>query len=178
MALTLVRHARPPEAAGICYGSTDLAPGPDLEAEAAALAAGLAPADRIVSSPLARCRRLADTLAARLGLPVTVDARWREMDFGSWEGRPWDAIPRGELDAWAADFMAARPHGGESVAMLLARTRSALASRPAGERWLAVTHGGVIRAALFATGGGAAAWHRQVGYGEAICLPCDGGAGG
>ena len=49
------------------------------------------------------------------------------MDFGRWEGLPWSAVPRAELDAWAADLMHARPHGGESVAMLLARTRRALA---------------------------------------------------
>ena len=86
------------------------------------------------------------------------------MDFGAWEGRPWDAIARAELDAWAADFMDARPHGGESVAMLAARTAAAIAAgRAAGGRTVVVTHAGPIRAAL-------GDWDRAIGYGEAIEL--------
>ena len=93
------------------------------------------------------------------------------MDFGAWEGRPWNAIPRAELDAWAADLLHARPHGGESVAML-ARPhppRARRAAAAAGDT-LAVTHAGPIRAALFATGGDAAAWQRAIGFGETIAL--------
>ena len=170
MSLTLLRHARPLGAEGVCYGISDLAAPPLAAAEADALAARLGPAERIVSSPLARCLPLAEALGARLGVPVSVDARWREIDFGSWEGRRWDAIPRAELDAWAADFLDARPHGGESVAMLLARTRAALAAGAPGERRVAVTHAGVIRAALFATDGGSAAWSREVPFGELVEL--------
>ena len=55
------------------------------------------------------------------------DERLREFDFGTWEGVRWDAIPRAELDAWAADFFHARPHGGESVHMLRERVETAIA---------------------------------------------------
>jgi alpha-ribazole phosphatase len=159
---------------GRCYGRTDLAPGPDLPAAAQAIARAAGPLDRIVSSPLLRCRRLAGLLAARLRIPLRLDPDWREMDFGAWEGLPWDAVPRGELDAWAADLLHARPHRGESVAMLLARTRRALRrARAAGGRTLAVTHAGPIRAALFAATGSAAAWQRPVAFGEIVRI--DGG---
>ena len=43
------------------------------------------------------------------------DARLAELDFGQWEMRPWDAIVRAEIDAWAADVAVYRPGGGESV---------------------------------------------------------------
>jgi alpha-ribazole phosphatase len=161
MALTLVRHTPPSVGAEICYGALDVGLAAGFADEAAALAARLAPVDRIVTSPLRRCRLLAEALSARLGVAAAADADWREMDFGRWQGRRWADIPRAELDAWAADFLHARPHGGESVAMLAARTAAALAACPAGERTVVVTHAGPIRAAL-------AAWDRPIAYGEAI----------
>ena len=171
MALTLLRHVRPEAAEGLCYGARDLPPGAGLAATAEALAARLLCPDRIVTSPLARCARLAERLAARLDVPVAPDPDWREIDFGRWEGQAWQAIPRAELDAWAADFLDARPHGGESVAMLLARVRRALARcRATPGHTLAVTHAGPIRAALVATGGDPADWRRAIGFGEPLAL--------
>lgn len=170
MALILLRHLAPAEAPrGMCYGRTDLAPPPMPAAALAAIAARVARPERIVASPLRRCRVLALALGARLRLPVRFDPGWREIDFGRWEGRPWAEIPRGELDAWAADLLRARPHGGESVAMLLARTRRAIGRLPPGGRTLVVTHAGPIRAALVAAGAGG--WARPVAFGEAVTLP-------
>jgi alpha-ribazole phosphatase len=168
VALTLVRHTRPDAAEGLCYGRADIALPAGFGAEADALIARIGRPERIVTSPLGRCRRLAEHLGGRLGVAVAVQPDWQEMDFGRWEGLAWSAVPRAELDAWAGDFLHARPHGGESVAMLLDRTRRALAGCLAGET-LAVTHAGVIRAALHATGG-AAAWDRAIGFGEAVTL--------
>ncbi len=171
MALILVRHTPPAAGEGRCYGRTDLPPGPGLRAGARAILRRLPPVDRVVSSPLLRCRRLAALLAARLRVPLRLDPDLREIDFGAWEGLAWDTVPRRELDAWAADFLHARPHGGESVAMLLARTRRALRrARASGPRTLAVTHAGPIRAALHAAGGGSDAWQRTVGFGEVVRL--------
>ena len=107
-----LRHTRPVGSDGVCYGVTDLAPGPDLTNEVRRLAAQLPPVGRIVSSPLIRCLRLAEGLAAALRLDLTVDARLRELDFGAWEGLRWDRVPRDQLDQWAADLTGARPHGG------------------------------------------------------------------
>lgn len=176
MALTLVRHTRPLAADGLCYGRSEIALGPDFAAEAAAIAARLVRPERIVTSPLGRCRRLAEHLGTALGAPVAIDDDWREMDFGAWEGRPWSAVPRAELDAWVADFLDARPHGGESVRMLLDRTRRALAGCAGAT--VAVTHAGVIRAALFAAGGDPAAWQRPVGFGEIVRLEAGVSGGG
>ena len=168
MDLILLRHLAPAGGQGLCYGRTDLAPGAGLAAGGQAIAARLPRPRRIVTSPLRRCRALAAQLGARFHVAVRLDPAWAEIDFGAWEGVAWDRMPRAELDAWAADLLHARPHGGESVAMLLARTRRALGRTPAGS--LVVTHAGAIRAALVATGAGPAAWERRIGYGEAIRL--------
>lgn len=168
MELILLRHLAPAGGAGLCYGRTDLAPGPDLAAGARAIAARLPRPRRIVTSPLRRCRALASALGTRFRVAVRLDPAWAEIDFGAWEGVAWDRVPRPELDAWAADLLHARPHGGESVAMLLARTRRALRRTPPGS--LVVTHAGAIRAALVATGAGPAAWQRRIGHGEVVPL--------
>lgn len=151
MALTLLRHTCPDVAPGICYGMSDLALADSFTTEANALLATLPPIDRIVTSPLSRCRLLADHIARWAGYPVNVDNRLQEMDFGRWEGQAWADIPRTEIDAWVADFMHARPHGGESVAMLRARTLEAVEHyRQLAGHTLIVTHAGVIKAALAA----------------------------
>ena len=57
-------------------------------AEAQALAESLASRgiEAIYSSDLARGRETAEIVGARLGLPVVVDARLREVDVGEWSG--------------------------------------------------------------------------------------------
>lgn len=170
MALTLVRHTRPAVADGLCYGASDPDCAPGFAEEAAAVIAALPPAARIVTSPLRRCLRLAEAIGAARGRAPEVDPRLAEMDFGAWEKAAWDAIPRGGLDAWAADFHHARPHGGESVAMLSARVAEALAAhRAAGGDAVLVTHMGVIRAAL-AAAGRADAWSLRLPFGAIVRL--------
>lgn len=170
MPVTLLRHTTPAVAPGTCYGISDIGVADSFGQEARDVLSALPPADRIVTSPLLRCRCLADHIAQAAGLSVAADPRLQEMDFGTWEGRPWADIPRAELDLWAADFLHARPHGGESVAMLTARTQAALADVDgAQDRVLIVTHAGVIKAAL-ATGTTAAAYSATIGFGRFITL--------
>ena len=119
MRLILLRHPRPLVAPGLCYGSTDLAVAPDeLERTLAQLAPSLPPGLPLFSSPLQRCAGLAARLPCA---SLSFDARLVEIDFGAWEMRPWDDIPRAEIDAWAADVAAYRPGGGESVLQMAAR---------------------------------------------------------
>jgi alpha-ribazole phosphatase len=95
------------------------------------------------SSPLQRCRQLAEQLHP---LPL-VDDRLVEMNFGDWEGRPWDDIPRNELDAWAADIAGYAPQGGESPVALQRRALDFVAGLAVPEAVI-VTHAGVIRMLL------------------------------
>lgn len=173
MPLILVRHTRPAVAEGICYGMTDLSLAPTFEEEAARIIEALPPAERLVTSPLRRCRLLAERIGAARNLAPVIDARLREMDFGAWEGVPWASIPRAELDAWAADFLHARPHGGESVHMLRERTGAAIDDyRRSGLSHVVVTHAGVIKAAR-AHGGEPEGWRSSVDFGGMVRLPDD-----
>lgn len=165
MALILLRHTRPRGAEGLCYGRSDLPLDDSFEEESARLAKDLPTIARIVTSPLSRCHRLAQALAQARGLPVQVLADLAEMDFGTWEGQRWDEVPRDQLDQWSADFHHARPHGGESVAQLLARARAALDAAMVGPGpVLAVTHAGIIKAAMATTGTGAG-WKADIPFG-------------
>ena len=144
------RHPRPRLAGRICYGRTDvpLAEPPDHGA-AALLAAAGDPIERIVASPASRALLVAQAVAARTGAPLHTDDRLQEMDFGTWEGRPWSTLPRAELDAWAADTLRYRPGGGESVDAMLRRLRRAWTGiASSADTTLLVTHAGPIRCLL------------------------------
>jgi probable phosphoglycerate mutase len=99
----------------------------------------------VVSSPLARCRRTAETVAARLGLDVAVAEDLRETDFGAWEGLTFAEVRSrhpAELDAWLAPESAAPP-GGESFADVTRRVtacRDALLAAHPGRTLLLVSH--------------------------------------
>lgn len=151
--MILVRHTTPAGASGLCYGRLDLPLADSFETEAAAVRAALPPGPwRLISSPATRCRLLAE----RLGQPVTLDPRLAEMDFGAWEGLRWDDIPRDVLDPWCADFVTARPPGGETFTELAARAHAftaEIAARPDAAQTVVVTHSGVIRALLTAARG-------------------------
>ena len=171
MALILVRHTRPDVARGLCYGRLDVGLADTFVDEAAAVLSGLPAVQRVVSSPLSRCRKLANYIAEAIGLPVAIDERLVEMDFGSWEGRPWSTLPASEMDAWATDFMHARPHGGESVAMLQRRVAEALAAWSARPGPIAiVTHSGVIKAACSEQGNQARDFSASVDFGGIMTL--------
>jgi len=166
MSLILLRHTRPVGADGLCYGRSDLRLEADFDTEAERLARALPSFTRILSSPLSRCLRLARALSVARDRPLAVDERLIEMDFGRWEGQRWAAIARAELDAWAHDLEGARPHGGETVAELAARSRAALHEAMTGPvPVLVVSHAGVIKSAL-AAGQGASGWKAEVGFGE------------
>lgn len=166
MSLILLRHTRPAGADGICYGRTDLLPDDSFDTEVARLRTELPEVARILTSPLTRCLRLAQALGAARSLSPQIDDRLVEMDFGAWEGLSWDAIARAELDAWAADFMHARPHGGESVTDLGTRATKALRAAAAdGVPTLVVTHAGIIKAALVAAGD-PKGWYIETGFAQ------------
>lgn len=157
MILHLIRHPKPLIEPGICYGQLDVAAeNPVVTAERlrGELWPGLSPGFMLWSSPLCRCRELAEKLAETLAdsshaspSPVQLDARLMEMNFGAWEGRPWDSVPRNELDAWAADVEDYAPPGGESPRQLRKRVLDFVAGLGDGEHVL-VTHAGVIRLLL------------------------------
>jgi alpha-ribazole phosphatase len=163
-------------APGLCYGRLDLGLGPGAGAEIAR-ACALAPrARRIVTSPAARARALAEALAERDGLKPEPDPRLRELDFGAWEGRPWAEIDRAESDPWAEDPEHRAPPGGERFADLRARVTAALAGLSPGT--LVVTHAGPVRAARMLAEGlsFAAVFAEPVPHAKPIAIPALGEA--
>ena len=104
-------------------------------------------ADVAWTSPAARARQTAEAL----GLEATVAPELDECDFGAWRGRTLAELDTEDpvaVAAWIED-PAAAPHGGESLLALLDRVRGWLDAHAGdGSRVVAVTHAGVIRAAL------------------------------
>lgn len=144
MRLYLIRHPRPDVTPGLCYGRSDLTLAEDAAVAAVALRFLLPENSPLFSSPLTRCRLLAEALH-----PVPqFDARLMELDFGDWEMRPWSAIGRAAIDAWAAEPLLFAPPGGESVATLRLRVADFLAELVCRDVELAVlvTHAGVMKA--------------------------------
>jgi broad specificity phosphatase PhoE len=124
--LLLVRHGRTVDNAhGRLLGRAD----PELdelgrrqaEAVGAALRSGrFGPIAEVVSSPLRRARATADAL----GLPVRVDDRLVELDYGELEGTPVVEVPPATWAEWRSDPHF-RPPGGESLVELGVRVREA-----------------------------------------------------
>ncbi|MCB8879763.1 histidine phosphatase family protein [Acidisoma cellulosilytica] len=144
---SLVRHPAVSGGAGRCYGQLDLrlaAPKRDIPL----LVSQLAPMRGAVihTSPLHRCRLVAEALAADWGDAAQIDDRLIEMNFGTWEGLSWDDVPRHALDAWAADLHGFTPPQGESGNQLIARVSAFWAEIKAeGGRHVIITHGGPLK---------------------------------
>jgi 2,3-bisphosphoglycerate-dependent phosphoglycerate mutase len=127
--------------------------------QAAELAAALADEElaAVYSSPLRRAFETAEAVAAAHGLTVTALEALREVDVGSWEGLTSAEVER----RFPEQFARWLDHGqgwddGESYDEMGERVVAGLlelAAAHEGERIVAVTHGGPIRAALaFADG--------------------------
>jgi alpha-ribazole phosphatase len=138
-----VRHPAPQIEPGICYGRLDIPIYPNADIEALARNPMFDGSTIIWTSPAHRCRRLADRIADALSIPLIADPRLLELDFGAWEGKPWDEVPRAELDRWAADPLAFRAPGGESGGELIARVNDFLAGLS--QDCVVVSHGGPLR---------------------------------
>ena len=143
MRVFLIRHPPAAVAPDVCYGASDVDLADDVRECAARLREVLPARLPVFSSPLRRCRRLAEALHQA----PRYDARLREMHFGTWELQPWNRIERLELDAWAASPLTYTPPGGESVQALQARVAAFLVERIGSGRqdFAAVTHAGVMR---------------------------------
>jgi len=110
---------------------------------AAALITGPA---MIVSSDLSRASACAVAAGETLALPIRLDRRWRELDFGAWDSRHPRDLDAGALARFWADPDTAPPPGGERWSALTARVGAAIPALADGT--LVVTHAGAIRAAL------------------------------
>ena len=112
------------------------------------------PWDRVVSSPLKRCRSFAESIASLAGIPLEITPLLRELDFGDWEGLEieavWNMDPELASAFWENPFAMTPPHG-EAPLQLKKRVLQAwewLRESFRGEHVLVVSHGGPIRILL------------------------------
>jgi probable phosphomutase (TIGR03848 family) len=161
MTVILLRHGRSTSnTAHVLAGRSE---GVDLDDKGREQANGLVerigslPVKAIVRSPLLRCERTVEPLAAALGLEPVVDERLSEVDYGQWTGRKIGDLVKEPL--WAVvqqQPSAAVFPDGEGLAHVQARAVDAVREhdrRLAAEHdgdvvWVACTHGDVIKAVV------------------------------
>jgi len=155
LTITFVRHGRTEWNTGKRFqGHTDVPLSEEGREETRAVERALAGEhfDLAVASDLQRAHDTARTIVGER-TAVTLDARWREFDFGAWEGLTWDEITgRWPQYAEQNSFSAAtyRPEGGESFDDVCARVAAALDDLRAGPHGnvLVATHAGPLHAML------------------------------
>ena len=147
--LYLARHGRTPlNAAGALRGHIDV-PLDDVgtaQAQRLGVAMGALGPRYVVSSPLRRARQTAEPYAERAGLPIIVDERLIDRDYGQWAGTSAEAV----VAQWVSIDSAP---GVEPAARVRQRVLAALADIAQaghGEDGLVVSHDVVIRTALAA----------------------------
>jgi probable phosphomutase (TIGR03848 family) len=161
MTVLLLRHGR--STSNTAHTLAGRSEGVDLDdrgrEQAAALVERLAelPIRAIVRSPLLRCERTVEPLAAALGIQPVVDERIIEVDYGSWTGRTIGELVKEPL--WAVvqqqPSAAVFPEGegraaGQARAVAAVREHDRrLADEHGGDAlWIACTHGDVIKSVL------------------------------
>jgi probable phosphomutase (TIGR03848 family) len=161
MTVILLRHGRSTSnTAHTLAGRSD---GVDLDAlgreqaQTVVTRIGDLPVKAIVRSPLLRCERTVEPLAAALGLQPLVEDRIIEVDYGSWTGSKIGELVKEPL--WQVvqqQPSAAVFPDGEGLAQVQARAVAAirehdrrLTTEHGGDvLWVACTHGDVIKAVL------------------------------
>lgn len=119
--LLIVRHGRTvANASGLLQGRVDNPLDAVGRQQAQEISLALGTVDIVVSSPLQRARETAEPL----GLPLRLDERWIELDYGEWDELPITEVTADQWTQWRSDSTFAPP-GGESLAELDQRVAEA-----------------------------------------------------
>ncbi len=123
------------------------------QSEAVAEALVSRPIETVWSSPLRRAMETAEPIARRLGLPVQIDPRLKEINAGVFQdkrGADLVVLYPGAYERWLSGDADFRIPGGESRRELAERARAAVDSiRATGREQVAIiAHGGVIVSAV------------------------------
>jgi len=157
MILYIWRHPKPILAKGKCIGQTDIA------VDKCKLKRLANKIERFVHlhqlpkiiwvSPLQRSLGVGQILAQR-GFQYKMASELAEINFGVWEGRPWEQIAKTEIDEWCRNFAYFAPAHGENLQQVFVRVESWLRARAVEHSFeidnkpiLAVGHAGWINAA-------------------------------
>ncbi len=156
--LLVVRHGRTPMTVARQFSGGGEA-GPSLDdvgrgqAERAAELLAGSGAVAVLASPIRRTRETAEAIARRLDIAVDFDERWRELEFGDWEGLTFAEITEKYPEESARWFTATdvRPPGGESMDDVVQRVRGArddAIARHPGQAIVIVTHSMAVRSVM------------------------------
>lgn len=111
--------------------------------------------ERLLTSDTGRAMATAHEMNTTLKLPVTIDARLREMDWGRWTGRVHRLLKTEDANAYARQQAMGwhfRPPEGESHLEVLERAMAALKDASTaypGEDILVVAHEGVLKCLIY-----------------------------
>lgn len=141
-----LRHPQILKEENICYGRLDLVP---CDINLNEIAKKIPSQDLVFSSPLLRCSRISTKIAKK----IIYDDRLLEMNFGEWEGCPWDEIKKDDLDEWSLNLEYFRFPQGENFFDMKARVMSFLTDYAFEQldKKIIVTHAGVIRTLIVIT---------------------------
>jgi len=109
---------------------------------------------QLVTSPLLRCHDFAQELGGKLALTPKIEASFREIHFGDWEGLTTKELMKRDPNAlkrYWQDPDNHTPAGAERMSDFVSRVHQAwdsLIDDHENEHTLLVCHGGVIRAIL------------------------------
>ncbi|MCC8174599.1 MAG: alpha-ribazole phosphatase [Odoribacter sp.] len=142
MKVILIRHTSVGVPPGTCYGQTDVPLNTTFEEEAEIIKQNLQEKDfdKIYSSPLTRCRKLAEYCGYE---KIDFKDSLKEINFGEWEMKPWDSLPMKE---WEKDWVNTPAPSGESFEQIFRRV-SAFFEELKKQDYQSVaifTHGGVM----------------------------------
>lgn len=148
MEIYLVRHTTPLIEKGICYGQTDLDITENFDAESKNILDKIQfdSDTKVYSSPSKRCTKLASLFNKNF----VTDKRILELNFGSWELKKWDDIPKEEMTPWMQDFVNVSVPKGESYTELAKRANQFYYEIKAqnNKQTIIISHAGVIRSIL------------------------------
>lgn len=152
MEVYLVRHTETVCEKGICYGQSDVGIREPYDVVFESILNQLPQEAVLYSSPLQRCAILANHIKENTQIDSVIqDSRLMEMNFGDWELKSWNDIPREVLDPWMEDFVSVAVPNGESFIDLDNRVRDFLdieTSKKHSKPLIIVAHSGVIRSIL------------------------------
>lgn len=148
MNIYLIRHTKVAVAAGICYGQSDVAVASSFDVEKEQVTATIANIkfDKVYSSPLKRCKVLAEHLFSDKS--IVFDERLKELNFGNWELTAWDTIyAQDQGKVWMDNYQTLPTLNGESYPEMVARILAFFEELKSlnNENVAIVTHAGVIR---------------------------------
>lgn len=149
MKILAIRHTRVAVEPGICYGQTDVSVAGSFNVEMEKTAMELReslPVDAVFSSPLIRCKILAEALFP--SAEISFDKRLMELNFGDWELKTWDEIYKSaEGKKWMNNYRLLAALCGESYPEMQQRIEHFIddLKRLDYSKVVVVTHAGVIR---------------------------------